>query len=173
MIFTPRRLSCLEKRVLVWTGPDTKQIPPHVLTDQVEEELLQSFDQAGVFSKVTKFDQDPDFILTGRINALHENYRPKLWTKVPNIGSYVEMVAEFFGMKTHVSTGEADVTIFLLSRSGNIVGKYRGKSVFKEDFNPTGEVQPGDRLNHALTEAVQQIQEKLLHDAHVRTIASR
>lgn len=155
------------------TGPDTKQVPPQVLTDQVEEELLQAFDKAGVFSKVTKFDHRPDFILTGRINGLHEHYRPKIWTKVPNIGSYVETVANFLGMKTHISSGEADLTVFLLTRSGEIVGKYRGKSSFKEDFNPTGEVPPGARLNHALTEAVQQIQEKILQDAHLRTLASR
>src|SRR5678816_2230788 len=42
------------------TGPNTKQIAPHILTDQVEEELLQAFDQAGVFSKVTRFDRHPD-----------------------------------------------------------------------------------------------------------------
>ena len=155
------------------TGPDTKQVPPKKLADQVEEELLQAFDQAGVFSRITKFDHHPDFILTGRINALHEHYRPKIWTKIPNIGSYVETVADFLGMKTHVSDGEVDLTVFLLTRSGGLVGKYRGKSSFKEDFNPTGEFPPGARLNHALNEAVQEIQEKILHDAQLRKIAYR
>ena len=76
-------------------------------------------------------------------------------------------------MKTHVSNGEADLTIFVLTRSGELVGTYRGESTFKENFNPTGEVAPGARLNRALSEAVQQIQQKILRDAHLRTLALR
>jgi hypothetical protein len=154
------------------TGPDAKHVAPQVLTDQVEDELLEAFEQAGVFSRITKFDRHPDFILTGRINALHEHYRPRLWTKIP----YVERVTgimSILDMKTHVSSGEADLTLFVLTRSGELVGKYRGQSSFKESFNPTGEVEPGDRLNQALTDAVQQIQEKILHDASLRKIASQ
>jgi len=151
------------------TGPDAKQVAPQVLTDQVENEFLDAFDQAGVFSRISKFDRHPDFILTGRINALHEHYRPQIWTKVPYIGR----VADFLDIKTHISSGEADLTLFVLTRSGHLVGKYRGESSFKESFNPTGEVAPGDRLNLALTEAVQQIQDKILRDAHLRKIAAR
>ncbi len=151
------------------TGPDAKQVPPYVLADRVEEELLEAFDQAGVFSKITTFDPQPDLILTGRINALREHYRPYIWSKIP----YVETVADFLDMKTHVSSGEADLTLFILRRSGELVGTYRGVSSFRESFNPTGEVPPGTRLNRALSEAVQQIQDKILRDAHLRTVASR
>lgn len=155
------------------TGPDARPVAPQALTDQVEEELLEAFDQAGVFSKITTFDRHPDFILTGRINALYEHYRPRIWTKIPYVVPYVGTVADFLDMKTHVSNGEADLTIFVLTRSGELVGTYRGESTFKENFNPTGEVAPGARLNRALSEAVQQIQEKILRDAHLRTLASR
>jgi hypothetical protein len=154
------------------TGPDAKQVAPRVLTDQLEDELLDAFDQAGVFSKTTRFDRHPDFILTGRINALYEHYRPHIWTKIP----YVERVTgllSMLNMKTHVSSGEADLTLFVLTGSGELVGRYRGQSSFKESFTPTGEVAPGARLNHALTEAVQQIQQKIVHDAHLRKIALR
>lgn len=151
------------------TGPDAKHVAPHVLTDQVENEFLEAFDQAGVFSRISTFDRHPDFVLTGRINALHEHYRPQIWTKVP----YIARVADFLDVKTHITSGEADLTLFVLTRNGQLVGKYRGESSFKESFNPTGEVAPGDRLNLALTEAVQQIQEKILHDAHLRDIVSR
>jgi hypothetical protein len=58
------------------TEPDAKQVPTYVLADRVEEELLEAFDQAGVFSKITTFDPHPDLILAGRINALREHYRP-------------------------------------------------------------------------------------------------
>lgn len=151
------------------TGPDARQVPPYVLVDRVEEELLEAFDEAGVFSKITTFDPRPDLILTGRINALREHYRPYIWTKIPYVGT----VADYLDMKTHVSSGEADLTLIILERSGELVGTYRGVSSFKERFTPTGEVPPGSRLNRARSEAVQQIQNKILRDAHLRTIASR
>jgi hypothetical protein len=168
----PARALVSGKESFGLTGSDAKQVPPRVLTDQLEEELLEAFDQAGVFTKITKFDQHPDLILTGRINALYEHYRPQIWTKIPYM-PYLETVADFLNMKTHMSTGEADLTLFVLKKNGELVGKYRGESSFKENFNPTGEVAPGARLNRALTEAVQQIQEKILRDAQLRKIASR
>jgi hypothetical protein len=154
------------------TGPDAKQVPPRDLALQVRNELLDAFDQAGVFSKITTFDREPDFILTGRINALHEHYRPRLWTRFP-LPYAGKVAADLLDWKTHATSGEADVTLFLLTRDGKVIGTYEGKSSFDENFNPTGEVAPGARLNRALTEAVQQIQEKMLHDARLRTIASR
>ena len=153
-------------------GPDAKQIPPRELANQVRDELLDAFDQAGVFSKVTTFDREPDVIVTGRINSLYEHYRPRMWTRLP-LPYAGKIAADILDWKTHATNGEADVTLFLLTRSGKLIGTYRGSSSFDENFNPTGEVGPGARLNHALTEAVQQIQEKMLHDARLRTVAAR
>jgi hypothetical protein len=154
------------------TGPDAKTVPPRALALQVRDELLDAFEQAGVFSKITTFDRAPDFILTGRINALYEHYRPRLWTRVP-LPYAGQVAAGILDWKTHATNGEADVTLFLLTKEGKLVGTYRGTSSFDENFNPTGEVAPGERLNRALTQAVQQIQEKMLHDARLRTVASR
>jgi hypothetical protein len=154
------------------TGPDTKQVPPRELARQIQEELLDAFEQAGVFSKVTTFDRQPDLIITGRINALYEHYRPRIWTRLPYV-PYVGALADVLDWKTHVTNGEADITLFLLTKKGERIGTYRGSSSFSETFNPTGEIAPGARLNRALSEAVQQIQHKILHDAEVRTIASR
>lgn len=167
--FYPKPALISGKESFGLTGPDTKLVPPNELTDRVEAELLEAFDQAGVFTKITTFDQHPDLIVTGRIDALYEHYRPRIWTKIP----YVGKVADVLDWKTHVSSGEADLTLFLLNRRGELVGTYRGISTFKENFNPTGEVAPGSRLNRALTEAVQMIQDQMLRDAHLRTVAAR
>lgn len=154
------------------TGPDAKHVPPRELAVHVRDELLDAFDQAGVFSKITTFDREPDLILTGRINALYEHYRPRLWTRVP-LPFAGKVAADLLDLKTHATSGEADLTLFLLTRDGKVIGTYRGSSSFDENFNPTGEVAPGARLNRALTQAVQQIQEKMVHDARLRTVASR
>jgi hypothetical protein len=154
------------------TGPDAKQVPPRELAHKVRDEVLDAFDQAGVFSKVTTFDREPDLILTGRINSLYEHYRPRIWTRVP-LPYAGKIAADILDWKTHATNGEADVTLFLLTRSGKLIGTYRGSSSFDENFNPTGEVGPGARLNRALTEAIQHIQEQMIHDNGLRSVAAR
>ena len=165
----PARSLASGKETFGLDAPKAKQVEPSALTDQVEEELMAALDDAGVFTRITRFDPNPDVVLTGRINALHERYRPQIWTKLP----YVDTVAQILAMKTHISSGEADLTLFVLKPTGEVIGQYNGKSSFKESFNPTHDVPPGSRLNRALSEAVQQIQEKLVRDSHLRTVASR
>jgi hypothetical protein len=63
--------------------------------------------------------------------------------------------------------------MFLLTRHGKLISTYRGSSSYDENFNPTGEVAPGARLNRALTQAVEQIQQQMLNDARLRRVASR
>jgi len=154
------------------TGPDAKQVPPRELAHQVRDELMDALEQAGVFSKITTFDQNPDLILTGWINSLYEHYRPRIWTRLP-LPYAGKIAAGILDWKTHATNGEADLTLFLLTRDGKLLGTYRGSSSFDENFNPTGEVGPGERLNRALTEAVRQIQEKMLRDVRLRTVAAR
>jgi hypothetical protein len=153
------------------TGPDAKQIPPRMLASRIRDEMLDAFDEAGIFSKITVFNEEPDFILTGRINSLYEHYRPRMWTRLP-LPYAGKIAADLLDLKTHATSGEADITLFLLTRNGKLIGTYRGSSSFDEHFNPTGEVAPGERLNRALTEAVQQIQEKMLRDARLRSTAA-
>jgi hypothetical protein len=147
-------------------------VPPRKLANELRDELFDAFREAGVFSKITTFDREPDLIVTGRINALYEHYRPRAWTRVP-LPYAGKVAAGILDWKTHAVNGEADITMFLLTRQGKLIGTYRGSSSFDENFNPTGEVAPGARLNRALTQAVEQIQQQMLNDARLRRVASR
>lgn len=149
--------------------PNTAKVAPSVLTAHVEKALLDAFEQAGVFVKLVTFDPHPDLVVTARINSLHEHSRPHLWTKIP----YAGPIANVLDLKTHISSGKADLTVFLLTSSGKLVGAYRGSSSFNESFNPTGEKSPGTRLNDALSVAMQEIHDQILGDARLRTVASR
>ena len=149
-------------------APKAERVEPSELTRQVESELLKSLDGSGVFSRVTRFDPHPDVILSGRIAALYEHYRPQLWAQIPDVMPYVAIIAQLLRMKTHVSSGEANLTIFVLKPTGEVLGTYSGKSTFKETFNPTNDVPPGARLNRALSEAVHQIQDKISRDVQLR-----
>ena len=154
-------------------APKTKRGEPSELTRQVESELLKELDAAGVFSRVTRFDPNPDVILSGRITAMHEHYRPQIWAQIPGFIPYVGSIAQLLRMKTHVSSGEAHLTIFILKPTGEVLGTYTGQSIFKETFTPTNDVPPGARLNRALSEAVHQIQDEISRDAQLRKRASR
>jgi len=153
-------------------APEAERIEPSELARQLESELLTELDAAGVFSRVTRFDPHPDVILTGRITALHEHYRPQFWAQIPNVVPYVGIVSQLLRMKTHVSSGKVHLTIYVLKPTGEILGTYTGQSTFNEVFNPTKDVPPGARLNRALSEAVHQIQGDISRDVQLRKRAS-
>jgi hypothetical protein len=154
-------------------APKAKRVEPSELTRQVESELLRELAVAGVFSRVARFDPNPDVILSGRITALHEHYRPQIWAQIPDVLPYVGLIAQLLRMKTHVSSGEAHLTIFVLKPTGEVLGTYTGQSSFNETFNPTNDVPPGARLNRALSEAVHQIQDGISRDIQLRQLGSR
>ncbi|HEY6084226.1 MAG TPA: hypothetical protein VIU63_02455, partial [Nitrospira sp.] len=125
-------------------APKAERISPSKLSEQVGNELFREFDASGVFLHIKRFDPDPDVILTGRINSMFEFYRPQFWTFIPWWG--IETATRMLNLKSHVSSGEVDLTLFVLKPTGEIIGTYSGKSTFKETFHPTDEVPPGARL---------------------------
>jgi hypothetical protein len=154
-------------------APTAKRMEPKELVRQVEAEFLSKLDEAGIFSRITRFDPDPDLILSGRITALHEHYQPRSWATMKNLVPYGGKIAQVLRLKTHVSRGEVHLTLFVLKATGELLGTYTGKSSFNETFTPIkDEPPPGTFLNRALSEAVHQIQDALSHDAELRKLAS-
>ena len=154
-------------------APTAKRVEPSDLVRQVENEFLTKLDEAGIFSRVARFDPHPDVILSGRITALHEHYRPQSWATLKNLVPYGGKVAQLLRLKTHVSSGEVHLTLFVLKATGEILGTYTGKSSFNEPFTPIkNHPPPGTFLNRALSEAVHQIQNELLHDMALRKVTS-
>jgi hypothetical protein len=150
-------------------GPKVKPVEPRDLVSQVEAELLKELQSSGTFARVTRFDPQPDVILSGRIDALYEHYRPLVWNYVPG----VDTVTKLFRLKSHVSSGEANLTLFIMKPTGEVLGRYKGQATFREFFNPTKEVPPGARLNQALSEAVQKIHDQIVRDAQLHNVAAR
>jgi len=144
-------------------APKVKTASGRELTGQVENALLEELSTTHVFRRVTPYDPEPDLILSGRIDKFYEHYRPQLWTYAPGAG----MVARLLRVNTYVTSGEADLTLVLLKPTGELVKEYRGRSTFRETFTPTGELPPGDRLNRAFSEAVQQIRDHILEDSNL------
>lgn len=92
---------------------------------------------------------------------------------IPDAVPYGGKIAQLLRLRTHVSSGEAHLTLLVLKSTGEVLGTYTGKSSFKEIFAPIkGDPPPGTFLNRALSEAVHQIQDKLSHDTELRKVAS-
>jgi len=167
----PARALVSGKRTYGLDAPKARQQPPTELTRQLEQEMLKELAAAGAFSRVTGFDPKPDVIIAGRIDAFHEEYRQRAWTYVPILDK--QLVSRLLNLKSHTSTGEASLTLFVLTPDGALIGTYEGRSTFDEQFNPTNEVPPGARLNRALSDAVKDIQDQIVRDAQLRKLASR
>lgn len=161
------------KKTFGLDAPTAKRVDSSELIRQVEDEFLTKLDEAGVFSRITRFDPHPDVILSGRIAALHEHYRPQGWATMKDLVPYGGKIAQLLRLKTHVSSGDVHLTLFVLKTTGELLGTYTGKSSFKETFTPdNNDPPPGTFLNRALSEAVHQIQEGLSHDTQLRKFAS-
>jgi len=133
------------------------------LAGQVEHAVIEELTATHVFRRLTPYDSQPDLVLSGRINAFYEHFRPQLWNYAPGAGT----IARLLRVNTHVTNGEADLTLLLLKPSGELVKTYTGRSTFRETLTPTEEAPPGERLNRALSEAVQQIRDKILEDSNL------
>jgi hypothetical protein len=155
-------------------APAVERIAPGELTRRVEDELFTELDAAGVFSRITRFHPNPDVILSGRITAFHERYRPQSWATIRDAVPYGGKIAQLLRLKTHASSGAVHLTLVVLKSTGEALGTYTGKSSFNETFTPTkADPPPGTFLNRALSEAVHQIQDELSHDLELRELASR
>ena len=134
---------------------------PSKLTQALTEQVIAELSAHRVFRKVTTYDQDPDLILTGRIERFFEHDRRKLWTLVPY---YSDKLANLFRVNTYTTSGEIRLVMTLLKPNGEVVGSYIGHSKFNEDYTPTSDVRPGERLNRALGQALAQIRDGMFSD---------
>ena len=133
------------------------QIDQRRLRRKFSDELSTS----GIFRQINAYDPHPYLVLTGRIERFYEHDRRKIWTFVPY---YSDKLAGLFRLNTYMSTGEVKMTMMLLKPTGEKVRTYRGLVRFDEDFTPNDEMQPGDRLNRAFSQAVGQIRDDMLGD---------
>ena len=134
---------------------------PSKLTQALTEQVIAELSAHRVFRKVTTYDQNPDLILTGRVERFFEHDRRKLWTLVPY---YSDKLANLLRVNTYTTNGEIRLTLTLLKPNGEVVGSYIGHSKFNEDYTPNSEVRPGERLNRALGQALAQIRDEMFSD---------
>ncbi|HEX2056220.1 MAG TPA: hypothetical protein VHF07_06990 [Nitrospiraceae bacterium] len=137
------------------------------MSQAITAEVLNEFSSSGLFRRLTLYDPQPDFVLTGRIEQFYEHNRRKLWTFVPY---YSDKIAGLFRLNSYLRSGEVKLTMMLLKPTGELVGTYVGVAKFNEDFTPNDEMKPGERLNRAFSEALTQIRDEILADPNLPKI---
>lgn len=135
---------------------------PSKLTQALTNQVVAELSAHHAFRRVSTYDAAPDLILTGRVERFFEHDRRKLWTFVPY---YSDKLANLFRVNTYRTNGEILLTLTLLRPTGEVIGSYIGHSKFDEDYTPTSDVRPGDRLNRALGQALAQIRDEMFSDA--------
>jgi hypothetical protein len=146
-----------------------KASEPGELSRPITQAILNDFRDNFVFQQIDSHVENPDAILTGTINTFYERYRPKGWTQVPGVNS----LAKLMDVETYTGTTEVDLDLVLRQPNGTRIGTYHGHAERADEFVPNKENQPGDRLNWALSKAIQQIRQALLNDANVMQYAKK
>ncbi|MGC3975064.1 MAG: hypothetical protein QM771_11875 [Nitrospira sp.] len=135
---------------------------PSELTQSLTQEITAELNRRRVFRTLSTYTSTPDLVLTGRIERFFEHDRRKIWTLVPGV---TDRAANLLGAELYTSEGEVHLEMTLRKPTGEVVGSYVGGSKFNEEYTSKSELDPGDRLNRGLSEAVSQIREKILADA--------
>ncbi|MET0516208.1 MAG: hypothetical protein ABW047_12895 [Nitrospiraceae bacterium] len=135
---------------------------PSKMSKIITAQILEEFEASGVFRKISTYEADPDFVLTGRVEKFVEHDRRKIWTYLPY---FSDKLAGLFRLNTYVRSGEVQLTMFILSPAGELVHTYSGQAKFDEDFTPNDDMPPGERLNRAFSQVITQIRDEMLTDA--------
>jgi hypothetical protein len=148
---------------------DVKASDPGELSGPITQAIVNDFRENFVFQQIDSHVENPDAILTGTINAFYEKYRPKGWTQVPGGKS----LAKLMDVETYTGTTEVDLDLTLRKPNGTRIGTYHGHATKTDEFVPNKQNRPGDRLNWALSKAIQDIRHALLNDADVKRYAEQ
>lgn len=136
------------------------------LSALVTQAILSDFRSTSVFQSIRKQEAHPDLILGGTIHRFHGQVSIPTWLLIPGVG----WATQIFWSPLQEWQGEIDLELTLSTPTGEILKTYRGRADYEEiaDYDSRYWSSPHlpahRRLNHAFTEAVQQIRDQILRD---------
>jgi hypothetical protein len=139
---------------------DTKMAEPGELIGPITDAVLEDLWKNHVFEYIDTFVEHPDIIVTGKVRKFYETYKPKVWIRLPGANIFAKLIEA----DTYTATADVDLDIILLEANGARIRTYRSHAAKTDDFVPSKQNEPGARLNWALSEALQQARQSLLHD---------
>lgn len=134
------------------------------LSTEVTNAILTDFSNNQVFQTIQKRMEKPDLILNGTIHRFYgkAGINALGWVTLP-----VDIIW-LFGLPIQDQYGAVDIEISIQTPKGSLVGTYRGKSEFSDNFSMYTNVMlaTGTRLNKAFDDALRQIRSQILADKH-------
>ena len=133
------------------------------LSTEVTNAIIEDFNNNGVFSKISKREDNPDFILKGEITNFEGKYRPTTiyWVTIPVSTLW------FFGIPIAKDEIDIDLKVTIYKRSGEFVGEYYGEASDTQLYTlyKNGAFGLPAKTNRIFSDAIKQIREKIIQDA--------
>jgi hypothetical protein len=133
------------------------------LTKLVQQAILADFRSNLVFADVRVQEERPELLIRGVIHEFAERHTRPWYGKLPVVGNLI-------GAGEQVEGG-VELDLILSKPTGELIGTYRGRSIFRQANDADSEKEkagrllaPGERLNRAFSEAVHQIRQQMLAD---------
>ena len=132
------------------------------LSTEVTNAIVQDFNTNDVFTKISKNDDNPDFIIKGEIINFKGKYHP-------TIGAWITLPIDpiwFFGFPIMKDDINIQIKLSIYKKSGELVGEYYGKSFSTKLYNAYTNKILGlpSRTNKQFSEAINQIRDKIILD---------
>ena len=132
------------------------------LSLEVTNAIVEDFNANGVFSKISKREENPDFTIKGEILNFKGKYRPTTayWLTIP-----IDLIW-FFGVPVMKDEIDIQIKLSVFDKSGKLVGEYYGNSNSSKLYSMYNNGMLGlpVRTNRGFTEAISQIREKIIFD---------
>lgn len=132
------------------------------LSLEVTNAIVEDFNANGVFSKISKREENPDFTIKGEILNFKGKYRPTTayWLTIP-----IDLIW-FFGVPVMKDEIDIQIKLSVFDKSGKLVGEYYGNSNSSKLYSMynNGILGLPVRTNRGFTEAISQIREKIIFD---------
>jgi len=132
---------------------------------ELTNSILYDFQTNGVFEKVSKFDQNADYVLSGEIRRFMG--RSKLTTYgVISLLSVVGIYTWYFGMPVRRNETNIQIVFTLKDRQGNLIGTYTGMFVDVNKANIYHNIALAlpSLTNKALGVSVGQVRSQIIRD---------
>jgi hypothetical protein len=132
------------------------------LSTEVTNAIVEDFNTNGLFSKVSKREENPDFVIKGEIVNFKGKYHPSnaFWFTLP-----IDIIW-LFGIPVMKDDIDIHIKLSIYKNSGKLVGEYYGKSSNSKLYNMYNQGLLGlpTKTNKVFSEAVRQIREKIIED---------
>lgn len=151
-----------KKPVSGYSVTDSKSLAGD-LSIEITNAIIADFNTNGVFSKISKTVDNPDFILKGEIIKFKGKYFPNtlFWITLP-----IDIIW-FFGVPIYKDEIDIEIKLSIYKNSGELIGEYYGKSSSTKSYTiyKNGALGLPAKTNRLFSDVIKQIRKEIIQDS--------